>query len=372
MSAEPAWNTGSESDAVSTADVEPQVRDDGEATSNAEFQTLEYWDRRYVAKAAQGEETFEWFKGYAEIKNVLDELISDKNARILMLGCGNSGLSADMTADGYKNITNLDFSTVVISQMKERHPDQDWRVMDVRKLREHSDELGGSGSWDVIIDKGTLDALMAEKGSVWSPSETVLENVAAEVEGVLDLLKPGTGRFLYLTFGQAARILRTFTVQGAQADDDPSAEATGGVIGGATKTPDQLEQERKLHQYDSRKTRKVIKKIPPQVIAQAKGRVDTVAASVPKAAAAPVPATTPASLQQRHSPRSTPSAHSSPTHLANMPFTGSDICKIIFAVILPPLGVFLERGCGADFWINVLLTILGYIPGIVHALYIIL
>ncbi|ETW85769.1 putative stress-induced hydrophobic peptide [Heterobasidion irregulare TC 32-1] len=55
-----------------------------------------------------------------------------------------------------------------------------------------------------------------------------------------------------------------------------------------------------------------------------------------------------------------------------MAFTGSDICKIIFAVLLPPIGVFLERGCGADLVINILLTILGYIPGIIHALYIIL
>lgn len=37
----------------------------------------------------------------------------------------------------------------------------------------------------------------------------------------------------------------------------------------------------------------------------------------------------------------------------------SDICKIIFAVLLPPLGVFLERGCGGDLCINILLTILG-------------
>ncbi|RSH94640.1 plasma membrane proteolipid Pmp3 [Saitozyma podzolica] len=55
-----------------------------------------------------------------------------------------------------------------------------------------------------------------------------------------------------------------------------------------------------------------------------------------------------------------------------MAFTCSDIIKIVFAVILPPLGVFLERGCGADLLINILLTILGYIPGIIHALYIIL
>ncbi|KAL1297262.1 hypothetical protein AAFC00_004821 [Neodothiora populina] len=55
-----------------------------------------------------------------------------------------------------------------------------------------------------------------------------------------------------------------------------------------------------------------------------------------------------------------------------MPFTGSDIIKIILAIVLPPVGVFLERGCGADLLINILLTILGYIPGIIHALYIIL
>lgn len=42
---------------------------------------------------------------------------------------------------------------------------------------------------------------------------------------------------------------------------------------------------------------------------------------------------------------------------ANIDF--SDICKILLAIILPPVGVFLERGCGADFLINILLTILG-------------
>jgi len=55
-----------------------------------------------------------------------------------------------------------------------------------------------------------------------------------------------------------------------------------------------------------------------------------------------------------------------------MAFTASDIIKIIFAIFVPPIGVFLERGCGADLLINILLTILGYIPGIIHALYIIL
>ena len=42
---------------------------------------------------------------------------------------------------------------------------------------------------------------------------------------------------------------------------------------------------------------------------------------------------------------------------------GADCCKAIFAVIFPPLGVFLDRGCGQDLLINCVLTLLGYIPG---------
>jgi uncharacterized membrane protein YqaE (UPF0057 family) len=48
-----------------------------------------------------------------------------------------------------------------------------------------------------------------------------------------------------------------------------------------------------------------------------------------------------------------------------------DFIRILFAILLPPLGVFLQVGLGKHFWINILLTLLGYIPGIVHAVYII-
>jgi uncharacterized membrane protein YqaE (UPF0057 family) len=48
-----------------------------------------------------------------------------------------------------------------------------------------------------------------------------------------------------------------------------------------------------------------------------------------------------------------------------------DLLRIIIAIILPPLGVFLQVGIGKQFWINILLTILGYIPGIVHAVWVI-
>ena len=48
-----------------------------------------------------------------------------------------------------------------------------------------------------------------------------------------------------------------------------------------------------------------------------------------------------------------------------------DFWRILVAILLPPLGVFLQVGLGKQFWINVLLTILGYIPGIVHAVWVI-
>jgi len=48
-----------------------------------------------------------------------------------------------------------------------------------------------------------------------------------------------------------------------------------------------------------------------------------------------------------------------------------DFLRILVAILLPPLGVFLQVGIGKDFWINIILTLLGYIPGIVHAVWII-
>jgi len=48
-----------------------------------------------------------------------------------------------------------------------------------------------------------------------------------------------------------------------------------------------------------------------------------------------------------------------------------DFLKILCAIVLPPLGVFLQVGIGKDFWINIVLTLLGYIPGIVHAVWVI-
>jgi uncharacterized membrane protein YqaE (UPF0057 family) len=48
-----------------------------------------------------------------------------------------------------------------------------------------------------------------------------------------------------------------------------------------------------------------------------------------------------------------------------------DLVRLVAAILLPPLGVFLEVGFGSQFWINILLTLLGYVPGLVHAVWIV-
>jgi uncharacterized membrane protein YqaE (UPF0057 family) len=49
-----------------------------------------------------------------------------------------------------------------------------------------------------------------------------------------------------------------------------------------------------------------------------------------------------------------------------------DVLRILFSILIPPLGVFLQVGIGLHFWLNILLTLCGYVPGIIHAVWVIL
>ena len=80
------------------------------------------------------------------------------SSRILMVGCGNSLLSEQMYDAGFTDITNIDISHTVITQMiAEMEPKQKpmkWLMMDALNM------TFANNSFDVVIDKGTLDALI--------------------------------------------------------------------------------------------------------------------------------------------------------------------------------------------------------------------
>ena len=47
------------------------------------------------------------------------------------------------------------------------------------------------------------------------------------------------------------------------------------------------------------------------------------------------------------------------------------VIKIILAILLPPVAAFVQVGIGLHFWLNVLLTIRGVLPGQIHAIWLI-
>jgi len=52
--------------------------------------------------------------------------------------------------------------------------------------------------------------------------------------------------------------------------------------------------------------------------------------------------------------------------------SGSDMAFVVLALIMPPVAVFLKAGFTFHFWVNLLLTIMGVVPGQIHALWVVL
>ncbi|KAH7872935.1 S-adenosyl-L-methionine-dependent methyltransferase [Lentinula edodes] len=189
--------------------------------SNDQYGTKQYWNQRYAREADDA--SFDWFKSYSEISDILRSLIPDKRSRILMLGCGNSKLSEDMYDDGYHNIVNTDYSSIIVEKMKQRHgdarPQMEWHEMDVRDLK------FDDSSFDVAIDKGTMDAMMTAKGDIWNPPQQVVEDCTKEVSEVIRTLRKEMGVFIYLTFGQPHFRKRYLTVPGTKLEIRELGEA---------------------------------------------------------------------------------------------------------------------------------------------------
>jgi uncharacterized membrane protein YqaE (UPF0057 family) len=48
-----------------------------------------------------------------------------------------------------------------------------------------------------------------------------------------------------------------------------------------------------------------------------------------------------------------------------------NILNLILAILLPPIGAFLQVGATKHFFINIILTLLGYLPGVLHAVWLV-
>lgn len=165
-----------------------------------EYRTREYWNWRYQ-QTGEGEK-YDWLLNTSKVLPIIDKALAGygKDTKVLNLGCGNSSLPFDLY-DRFPNMHSIDFSEIVIDNMQKmserEHPLLKWTVADMRELLSHFE----GESFDVVIDKGSLDAVWSDGCSQWTPSDEVVEDVRAVIDGILGVLKPG-GLFLSISFGQ--------------------------------------------------------------------------------------------------------------------------------------------------------------------------
>jgi len=46
------------------------------------------------------------------------------------------------------------------------------------------------------------------------------------------------------------------------------------------------------------------------------------------------------------------------------------VVRILLSILIPPIGVFFKVGFGLHLWVNILLTMVGYFPGLIHAIWV--
>ena len=162
------------------------------ADKNEQYGQLEYWDNRY-----KSEKFFEWFNKPFHSLPLTPYLLPSH--QILHLGCGNSKLGIDMYHSGYKYITNVDYSSIVIDNMKKEYSleGMNWDCVDIFELVKHYPK----NTFDVAIDKGTLDALVTEKHDPWNPHESLRHKISDYLHQVYDILN-SNGIFLHITWSQ--------------------------------------------------------------------------------------------------------------------------------------------------------------------------
>jgi SAM-dependent methyltransferase len=157
--------------------------------NNSEYAEKEYWATRY-----EKEKHYDWFKAPSYFIPLITPKIST-TSKILNLGCGNSALGAELYDSGYPHITNIDYIDTVITEMTAQNtsrPEMLWLVGDCLNMKL------ASASFDVCLDKGTLDAFLAGSTSAWTLPDDVLKKVEQYMKEVWRVLRPG-GCFIYIT-----------------------------------------------------------------------------------------------------------------------------------------------------------------------------
>ncbi|GBG27793.1 Methyltransferase-like protein 13 [Hondaea fermentalgiana] len=165
--------------------------------THQQFATRTYWDQFFnKLREKDGRDgAFEWYGAWSDFAGQVERMPSKAASRdatdVLVVGCGNSTLSEDMYASGFRKVTSIDFSEVVIDEMRARASDKpglEYKVMDFLAMDD-----AWNDQFDMVFDKGALDALMTDASAADQGAKML-----AEIERVL---RPG-GTYLCVTLAQ--------------------------------------------------------------------------------------------------------------------------------------------------------------------------
>ncbi|KAK8841169.1 hypothetical protein M9Y10_027369 [Tritrichomonas musculus] len=159
----------------------------------ANYSDASFWDDYYNKNTEQ----FDWLQSWPNFKKSIPSGIT-LAGHAINVGCGNSPMSEKLLESGFVRVLNIDFSQVVINQMKnkyENEPKLEWEVgnctkMDVKDL-----------SFDCIFDKSTLDCLACSDNA-----DTQINSYLNEVYRILK----SNGYFILISFAPEITRLRYF------------------------------------------------------------------------------------------------------------------------------------------------------------------
>lgn len=132
------------------------------------YSDKEFWNSRFT-----NEKKNDWYINWKEFKPYISSLNLDQNSKILNVGSGTSHVAIDMWKDGIKGVVNIDISDQAVTQMQQladnMKVDSQWIEMDATRMTFEDNQF------DVVFDKGTLDAL------VCAPTQEIPKSMLREM-----------------------------------------------------------------------------------------------------------------------------------------------------------------------------------------------
>lgn len=125
------------------------------------YATQSYWEERYVQlvnnTTSLEDVGFEWFLSYDAMRPLLQALIRKRDTAILDIGCGTSSLLADLRHNGHTGrLVGIDYAASAIEALRRAIGDVEVELKCLNILDMDFEDQ----SFEVVVDKGTIDAIM--------------------------------------------------------------------------------------------------------------------------------------------------------------------------------------------------------------------